>query len=88
MRFRRCTICDAIAMMGRTSARGEHEYACEAHASGDGWAPVCSVDGCERPPKFRVDYRASEKRARMNTCPGHFQILPDDMSEVFRMSLT
>ena len=85
MRFRRCADCDAIAMMRRTSAHGEHVYACEAHATGDGWAHICSVDGCERTPMFRVDYRVLEKRARMTTCPVHFQILPDDMSEVFRM---
>ena len=85
MRFRRCAECEAIAAMRRSTARGEPEYACEAHAVGDGWGRVCSVEECERPPMFKVEYRVSEKRAQMTTCPEHFQILPDDMSEVFRL---
>ncbi len=85
MRFLRCSACDAIAVVRRQSKEGHPEYACQTHAVEAGWTRICSVDGCDRPPKFKIEYRVMEKRALMTTCPEHFRILPDDMTEVFRM---
>lgn len=86
MRFRRCGSCEAIAMFRRAArGGGPEELACERHAQGDGWARICAVEGCEKAPAFKVEYRVSEKRAQLTTCPEHFEILPDDMSEVFRV---
>ncbi len=85
MRFLRCDACEAIAVARRQAAAARPEHACQAHAEGTGWMRICSVDGCDRPPKFKIEYRVMEKRALMTTCPEHFRIMPDDMTEVFRM---
>jgi hypothetical protein len=86
VRFRRCGSCEAIAIFRRVARREvPEELACAKHVEGEGWSRICAVEGCEHPPAFKVDYRVSEKRAHLTTCPEHFQILPDDMSEVFRV---
>jgi hypothetical protein len=85
LRFRRCDICESIATLTRVEPSGLEQQRCSVHAEGDGWAQVCSVEGCGRRPMFKVDYRMGDKRARMTSCPEHFHVLPDDISEVFRI---
>lgn len=85
MRFRRCDVCDSIAVFSRPGKDGTGELSCAAHVTGDGWARVCSATGCDRPPKFKVEYRVGDKLARLTACPEHFQFIPEDISEVFRI---
>ena len=85
LRFIRCAECEAIAVFRREGQEGEVQYACRQHAEGEGWRPMCSAEGCDRQPLFRVDYRMGVKHAHLTVCPEHFQILPDDRFDVFRM---
>ena len=85
MRFRRCDQCDSIATHSRQDPAGHLEQRCAAHSIGDGWTRVCSIAGCEKPPRFKVEYRVGNKLARLTTCPEHFQIMPEDIAEVFRI---
>jgi hypothetical protein len=32
-----------------------------------------------------VEYRVGERLARLTACPEHFQIMPEDISEVFKI---
>jgi hypothetical protein len=84
LRFRRCDHCDTIAVLQRT-APDSIEYACRDHDEGEGWTFICSLEGCDRPPIFKVDYRMGGKHAHLTVCPEHFQILPDERFDVFRM---
>ncbi len=85
MRFRRCDMCDSIAVFLRPGNDGPGELRCAAHCTGDGWVRVCSVLGCEKPPRFKVEYRVGDRLARVTTCPEHFHFIPEDISEVFRI---
>ena len=78
-------MCDAIATHSRQDPAGHVEQRCAAHSAGDGWARTCSIVGCQKPPRFKVEYRVGERLARLTACPEHFQIMPEDISEVFKI---
>jgi hypothetical protein len=85
MRLCRCGSCERIATAHKEPPPDGGELACTSHATGDGWGRICSIEGCLGTPVFMVVYKVTDRRVRLATCLEHFQGMPNDVSEVYRL---